>query len=80
MKIALYVGAFVILIIVIILAVAASLAIQHTVSRSMRLKKTRNELFALISGPANWRPGVKESTELPADGGLRRWSELSGGK
>jgi Polyketide cyclase / dehydrase and lipid transport len=78
MKIALYVGASVILIIVIILAVAASLPVQHTVSRSMRLKKTPSEVFALISGPPNWRPGVKESTELPPDGGLRRWRELSG--
>ena len=68
------------MIIAIILAVAASLAVQHSVSRYMRLKKTRNELFALISGPANWRPSVKEGTELPADGGLRRWSELSGGE
>jgi len=78
MKIALYVGASVILISVIILAVAASLPVQHTVSRSMRLKKTASEVFALISGPPNWRPGVKESTELPVDGGLRRWRELSG--
>ena len=80
MKIALYVGAFALLIVVVLVAVAASLPIQHTVSRSMRLKKTPSEVFALISGPPNWRPDVKESINATSErqpatvaGSQRRW-------
>ena len=78
MKIALCAAAFALLIVVVLVAVAASLPIQHTVSRSMRLKKTPSEVFALISGPPNWRPDVKESINLPANDSLRRWREVTG--
>jgi hypothetical protein len=78
MKIALCAAAFALLIVVVLVAVAASLPIQHIVSRSMRLKKTPSEVFALISGPPNWRPDVRESINLPANDSLRRWREVTG--
>ena len=77
MKIILFAAAFILLIAVSILAVAAALPVKHVVSRSVRLRKTPSEVFALISGPPNWRPDVKECVALPARDGLRHWQEIN---
>ncbi|HEX3359233.1 MAG TPA: SRPBCC family protein [Tepidisphaeraceae bacterium] len=49
----------------------------HRATRMARLKQKPEAVFAAITGPQDWRPGITV-TELPADGGPRRWREQFG--
>ncbi|MBV8630685.1 MAG: SRPBCC family protein [Silvibacterium sp.] len=68
MKILLAVAGAVALLIVVVVFIGAMLPKSHTVSRMALYKATPQQLFALITGPQNWRPDLRSSEEF-TDGG-----------
>jgi hypothetical protein len=68
-------GAIALLILIVVL-VGLILPKAHHATRMARFRQPPEAVFALISGPQDWR-GI-ESHELPADGGPRKWREQSG--
>lgn len=60
MKVLLVVLSVFVLLIVVIVVAGAILPRQHTVSRTAVIQATPEHVFALISGPQNWRTDLKE--------------------
>lgn len=60
MKIALIVLVALVVSIILIVAIGAMLPKQHTASRTVELRATPEQVFALISGPQDWRNDLKE--------------------
>jgi len=56
-------------------AVGAMLPVRHHASRRARYKAAPVALYGVLSGPPDWRSGVKSFGELPAENGRRRWWE-----
>jgi hypothetical protein len=48
----------------------------HNVSRSSRFQKPPETVWAVITGPPTWRPGLRSYEELPSREGRRRWKEV----
>lgn len=58
------------------MAIAGSmLPVKHHASRRARFGRPAAEVYAIISGPPDWRPDVKASGPLPDVDGRRRWWE-----
>ncbi len=53
----------------------AMLPVKHHASRRARFGRSAAEVYAVVSGPPDWRPDVKASGALPDAGGRRRWWE-----
>jgi hypothetical protein len=49
----------------------------HRATRMARFRQPPEAVYAAITGPQDWRPGVTV-TELASNGGPRRWREQSG--
>ena len=60
MKIALIVLVALVVLVILIVAIGAMLPKQHTASRTVELRATAEQAFALISGPQDWRTDLKE--------------------
>lgn len=56
-------------------AIGAMLPVRHHASRKARYKADPGALYAVLSGPPDWRSGVKSYGELAAENGRRRWWE-----
>jgi hypothetical protein len=55
--------------------IGAMLPVKHHASRKARYQVAPEALFAVLSGPPDWRSGLKSYGELPAENGRRRWYE-----
>lgn len=71
MKIVLIIVGVVVLLVVIVVVVGALLPKHHVSSRQADFQATPEKLFALVSGPQNWRPDVAKCEELPDSTGKR---------
>jgi hypothetical protein len=60
---------------VLIVAIGASLPQKHQVSRTISIHRSGETVWNLISGPPTWRPGVSNYQELPPHEGHRMWRE-----
>jgi hypothetical protein len=76
MKWLLLVAAAIVALMLILVLVGLMLPKAHRATRIARFKQSPDAVFAAITGPQDWRPGITVS-ELPSDGGPRRWRELS---
>ncbi len=56
-------------------AIGAMLPVRHHASRKARYKAAPEALYAVLSGPPEWRSGLKSHGELPPENGRRRWWE-----
>ena len=55
--------------------VGADLPVKHSVSRSVSLKASPQQVWDVISGPPTWRPDVTRYEDLPPREGHRVWIE-----
>jgi Polyketide cyclase / dehydrase and lipid transport len=78
MKWILYVVLAIAALVALIALIGAALPKGHVASRRARFRQTPDALFAVISGPPDWRPDVKSFEPLPDAGGKRRWKEVGG--
>jgi hypothetical protein len=76
MKWLLYIPAALVVLLLITTLIGLMLPEAHHATRAARFRQSPDEIFAAITGPQDWR-GVTVS-ELPRDGGPRRWREQSG--
>ena len=75
MKHILNVGAVLVIVVVLITLIGLMLPRAHRATRMIRLNQPPEFVFAAITGPQDWRPGVKR-TDLPAAPGQpRQWTE-----
>jgi hypothetical protein len=58
-----------------VVVIGALLPQKHKVSRTVSLHHPAEIVWALISGPPNWRPDVSNYQELPPHDGRRMWGE-----
>jgi hypothetical protein len=56
-------------------AVGAMLPVKHHATRKARFHQSAPAIYAIISGPPDWRPDVKASGKLPDANGHRQWWE-----
>ncbi len=70
------IGALALLVLAIIV-IGAMLPREHQANRRMRLSKAPQTVYALISGPQDWRPDVAKWEQLPPENGRPRWREIS---
>jgi hypothetical protein len=63
-------------------AVGAMLPVRHVATRKARYKASPETVYAILTGPPDWRPDVKGFGELPPEDGRRRWgvADSHGGK
>lgn len=50
---------------VVVAAIGAMLPQSHTATRSARFRRSTEEVFAVVTGPPEWRSSVKEFGTLP---------------
>jgi Polyketide cyclase / dehydrase and lipid transport len=81
MKIVLTIVAVLVLAVLAVVGIGAMLPKRHVATRSASFRATPEALFALISGPQEWRPDVQRSEMVPDAGGkvLMRESSKDGG-
>lgn len=48
---------------------------SHSVSRTIRLRQPPEAVWAVVTGPPNWRPEIKSYQELPPRDGRKTWRE-----
>jgi uncharacterized protein YndB with AHSA1/START domain len=58
-----------------VLLVGAMLPVRHHATRKAHYGVSPETLYAIISGPPDWRAGVKSFGILPSEGGRKRWWE-----
>jgi polyketide cyclase/dehydrase/lipid transport protein len=68
-------GVVVALVLVVVL-IGLMLPKSHRATRMARFRQTPEAVFAAISGPQDWRPGITVE-QVPSDGGPRKWREKS---
>lgn len=68
MKVLLVVAAVLVISIVAIVVIGAMLPKHHTATRTAILKATPEQIFALISGPQDWRSDLKSYSFFDQDG------------
>ena len=56
-------------------AVGVMLPVKHHATRKARFHQPAAAIYAVISGPSDWRPEVKASGPLPDANGRKRWWE-----
>ena len=78
LKITIIVVVAVVGLVLVVVAIGASLAKGHVVSRSARLRRTPQEVWDTIHDVDRftaWRPGIKKVERLPDAEGRPRWKE-----
>jgi hypothetical protein len=75
MKWIILVVALIALAVAVIAAVGAMLPVKHHASRKARFHQPQQAIYAVVSGPPDWRPDVKASGSLPDVDGHRHWWE-----
>jgi uncharacterized protein YndB with AHSA1/START domain len=75
MKIALYVAAGAVLLVVIVAVIGAMLPVKHHATRRARFQVAPDALYSVLAGPPDWRTGVKAFGLLPDENGHKRWWE-----
>ncbi len=63
----------------IVVAVGAMLPKAHVATRAIRLHKTPEAVWLVISGKPDWRPEVVRTDSLPDQGGHAMWRETNKG-
>jgi polyketide cyclase/dehydrase/lipid transport protein len=58
-----------------IVIVGALLPKGHVVSRTASYRQPPDAVWAVITGPPDWRPDIRSYQELPAQNGMRIWRE-----
>lgn len=58
-----------------ILLVGAMLPRAHVVSRSASFHQPPEQVWAVVTGPPDWRPDISKFEQLRGDNSLRRWRE-----
>jgi len=61
-------------------AIGAMLPRAHRATRRARFHQSPEALYAAISGPPNWRSGLKNFGSLPDQNGRKQWWEESQGQ
>jgi hypothetical protein len=61
--------------VVVVSAIGALLPVKHRASRKARFHQPPQAIYAVVSGPPDWRPDVKASGALPDVNGHKRWWE-----
>lgn len=60
--------------------IGAMLPKAHTASRSARFRKPPQAVWAILTGPPDWRPDVHGFEQLPPRDGRRTWKEIDSHK
>ena len=76
MKWVLIVVGILIVIVVAVAIIGAALPKNHSASRSARFKQPPQALWAVITGPPNWRNDIRSFEPLPPQNGRRTWREV----
>ena len=63
------------ILIAIVTLVGLMLPRRHIVIRHALYRESPETVFAIITGPENWRPELRKWEQLPNAGGQRRWRE-----
>jgi hypothetical protein len=61
-------------------AIGAMLPRGHRATRRARFKQKPEAIYAVLSGPPDWRSDLKEFGDLPDKEGRKQWWELSQGQ
>lgn len=77
MRILVIVGITVVVLIVSVVAIGYSLPWRHVVSRMATYRATPEQLYALITGPQNWRPDVLRYEAVSDSGGRELMRETT---
>jgi hypothetical protein len=78
MKWLLYIAAAIVVLILLVALIGLALPKAHRATRMARFAQSPEAVFALISGPQDWRPGIKKWEQLAPDGGRPMWRQESG--
>ena len=63
------------LIVAVVSAIGVMLPVKHRASRKARFHQPPQAIYAIVSGPPDWRPEVRASGSLPDVNGRKRWWE-----
>jgi hypothetical protein len=74
MKWLMFAGLAIAALIIMVVLIGLLLPKTHRATRMARFRQPPETIFAAITGPQDWRPGVT-CEELPAENGRRRWRE-----
>lgn len=77
MKILMIVGIAVVVLIVSVVGIGYSLPRRHVVSRLATYRATPEQLYAMITGPQNWRPDVLRYEVVPDPAGRELMRETT---
>lgn len=77
MKILMIVGIAVVVLIVSVVGIGYSLPRRHVVSRLATYRATPEQLYAMITGPQNWRPDVLRYEAVPDPAGRELMRETT---
>ena len=77
MKILLIVGIVVVVLLLSVVAIGYSLPRRHVVSRMATYRATPEQLYAMITGPQNWRPDVLRYEVVPDPAGRELMRETT---
>jgi hypothetical protein len=80
MKWALYIAAAIVGVIILVALIGLALPKAHRATRMARFRQSPQTVFALITGPQDWRPGITKWEQLPPDSGPRKWRQESQGR
>jgi Polyketide cyclase / dehydrase and lipid transport len=73
-----YIVVVVVLLIAVVVSIGYALPTAHIATRHAHYRQPAEAVYALISGPQNWRPDLVRTEELPnSPSGARRWKEYS---
>lgn len=61
--------------ILLVVVVGALLPKEHVVSRAASFPRPPETVWAVITGPPDWRPEIRSYQELPRQNGARMWRE-----
>ena len=68
----------ILLLLSVIAAIGAMLPVRHHATRRARFRQSPEALYAILSGPPDWRSGVKGYGPLPDQDGKKQWWEQDG--
>ena len=57
-------------------AIGAMLPKNHLASRTSRFRQPPEAIWAVITGPVDWRPDIRSFEKLPQRDGHRSWREI----
>ncbi len=75
MRWAFYIGGGLVLLIAVMAAIGAMLPRDHHATRKARFHVSPEALYAVLSGPPDWRTGVKSFGEMDDRDGHKQWWE-----